>query len=236
MAENSVVSMATNIFVAPNEAFSAVKVRSRAWLPVLALVVGMAAISWLYMSRVDLPWLMERQFAMAGANMPAEQREQAIEAATRIGPTVYGAIGATSAAVSILVWFVVVAGYYTGVSFITGDGIKFKQWFGLVAWCAFPLVLGLLASIVNLVAVDARFLPQELINPLSFGALFSIDSEGATVVQRILLSRDVTFLWSLVLGVLGYQYFTKRSMAFSAAVALGPLAVIVLVGALIALR
>jgi predicted membrane-bound mannosyltransferase len=52
----------------------------------------------------------------------------------------------------------------------------------------------------------------------------------------VLLSRDVTAVWWLVLSIVGYQAFTQRSLAFSAAVVLGPIALIVAIGMLIALR
>ena len=64
----------------------------------------------------------------------------------------------------------------------------------------------------------------------------SIDRTGAPIVQRILLGIDVTAIWTLVLQVLGYQSFTKKSFAKSAAVVLAPLALIVVIGSLLALR
>ena len=105
-----------------------------------------------------------------------------------------------------------IALYYTGVSFATNDGVKFRQWFALIAWCSLPVVFGMIASFVNLLVSDARFLPQEQLNPLSFGSLLALDSEGATIVERILLPLDVTVLWTTVLQILGYQAFTQRSI------------------------
>jgi hypothetical protein len=84
--------------------------------------------------------------------------------------------------------------------------------------------------------VDARFLPQEALNPLSFGNLFGIEmGPGLSLVQRILLSLDVTALWSTVLQIFGYQAFTQRSIVRATVVVLGPLAAIVLIASLAAL-
>ena len=127
-----------------------------------------------------------------------------------------------------------IALYFTGVSFATNDGVKYRQWFAMIAWSMMPVVFGLVASFVNLLVSDARFLPQEQLNPLSFGNLLGIDSEGASIVQRILLSLDVTTLWVVVLQIVGYQVFTQRSIVRAAVVVLGPLAVIVLVGVIVA--
>jgi hypothetical protein len=77
---------------------------------------------------------------------------------------------------------------------------------------------------------------QEELNPFSFGNLLGVDMTGVTRAQRALLSLDPTLFWSLVLSILGYQSFTKRSLSFSAAVVLGPIVLIVAIIAVIALR
>jgi len=235
MTESSVVAVATNVLASPNEAFAAIKERPRAWLPLLLLLAGGCVIAVLYVYSVDLPWLMEQQLDASEAQLTDAQREQAVERMANMTPGFPAALGAIGTVASILLWFGVLALYYTGVSFATGDGIKYKQWFGLLAWSSLPGVLGILASLVNLLTTDARFMLQDNINPLSFGSLFSIDSEGASTLQRILLSRDITFLWSLVLMMLGYQQWTQRSLVTSAVVVLGPLALIVGVSAVIAM-
>lgn len=235
MADGSSVGVLSNIFTAPSVAFAAIKERPSPWLPLLVLVIGYCVVSFVYMQVVDLAWLMDRQLMQAGANMTDEQRAQAVEGALRLSPTMYGAIGAVSSSISIVAIVALIALYFTGVSFATNDGVKFRQWFAMILWSMMPVVFGLIASFVNLLVNDARFLPQEQLNPLSFGNLLGIDGQGTPVVQRILLSLDVTTMWSVVLQVIGYQVFTQRSIARAAAVVLGPLVVIVLIGALAAL-
>jgi hypothetical protein len=234
MADSSSSSLLVNIFTAPSVAFAAIKERPNPWLPLLIAVVGYCVVSFVYLQVVDLPWLMDRQLAQAG-NLTDEQRAQGVEAALRISPTVYGAIGAVSTSISIVAIFALVALYLTGVSFATNDGVKFRQWFAMIVWSTMPVVFGLLATFVNLLVNDARFLPQEQLNPLSLGQLLAIDSEGTPIVQRILLSLDVTTMWGIVLQVIGYQVFTQRSIVRAAVVVLGPLAVLVLIGVLTAL-
>ncbi len=114
--------------------------------------------------------------------------------------------------------------------------MKLKQWFALLCWCALPQVLGIIAQLVNMVVNDPRFMLQDQINPLAFGNLLSIDRTGAPIVQRILLGIDITAIWTLVLQVLGYQSFTKKSFVKSAVVVLAPLALVVVIGSLLALR
>jgi hypothetical protein len=197
-------------------------------------MIGTFVVQYAYMLAVDLPWLMDQQL-QAGGNLTEEQRSQAVDAATSIPPSVLGAIQGVSGAVIILIVYALIALYYTGVSFATHDGVKYGQWLALIAWCSLPGVLGMIASLVNLQVTDARFLPQEQLNPLSFGSLLALDPQGATIVQRILMSLDVTVLWATVLQILGYQAFTRRSAVTATIIVLGPLALIVLIGTLAAL-
>lgn len=235
MADSSSVGVLSNIFTAPSQAFAAIKERPNPWLPLLVLIVSVFVVQFMYMQAVDFPWLIDHQLQQAGGNITDAQRAQLVDATTRIPPSVLGAVQGASGGLVILAIYALFALYYTGVSFATNDGHKFQQWLALIAWCSLPSVLGYIASLVNLQVVDARFLPAEQLNPLSFGSLLGLDPQGATIVQRILMSLDVTVLWSTVLQILGYQAFTQRSITFSAAVVLGPLAVIVLVASLFAL-
>ena len=235
MSDSSSVGVLSNIFTAPSQAFAAIKERPSPLVPLLVLMIGVFIVQFTYMQVVDFPWLMDQQLQQAGGNMTEAQRAQIVDATTRVPPSVIGAIQGASGALTILIIYAVVALYYLGVSFATNDKTKYKQWLALIAWCSLPAILGYIASIVNLQVTDARFLPAEQLNPLSFGSLLGLDPKGATIVQRILMALDVTVLWSTVLQILGYQAFTQRSIAFSTAVVLGPLAVIVLIASLFAL-
>jgi hypothetical protein len=236
MADSSYVSILTNIFTAPSEAFAALKERPRVLLPVLVLIVGFSTVSFYYLSHVDMGWFLDNQLRNGNANITDAQREQAVAAAAKLSPLLYGALGALSTNFAVFLIMLVVALYYTFVSFVTSDGVKLRQWFALLCWCAMPQVLGQIAQIVNMTINDPRFMLQDSINPLAFGNLLSIDRTGAPIVQRILFGVDVTAIWTLVLQVLGYQSFSKSSFGKAAAIVLGPLALIVVVATLLALR
>jgi hypothetical protein len=232
MANASAVAVLANIFTSPGEAFAALKERPSPWLPLLILIAAYCTMIFVYLNSVDLPWFFDRALQMSAAQMTDEQRAQAVEMQSNISPMVLASISAVSAVIAFLAIFALVSFYYTGVGFAMSSGIKFKQWFALTAWCSLPVVLGLLASLANVLVSDARFLPQEALNPLSFGNLLALDTEGASMLQRIAMSLDLTTLWSVVLQVLGFQAWTGRSTAVAAAVVLGPVAVIVLLSAL----
>lgn len=234
-ADLSSSSILINIITAPARAFSAIKERPTVWLPLAILIVAYAAVSVAYTFSVDLAWLIDQQLQQA-QNLTDAQRQTAVQSAMRLPAPVFAAIGAVGACIAIPLVFAIVALYYLVVSFATGDGVKYQQWYALIAWCALPVVFGLLAALVHVLSGDARFMRQEELNPFAFGNLLGFDLATATRMQRFLLSLDVTAIWGLVLSILGYQAFTKRSLAWSAAVVLAPLALIVVIGVLIALR
>lgn len=233
MAQNTAAGVLVNIFTAPQAAFAAIKERPNPWLPLLVIILSNALVQFTYVQAVDLGWFLDSQ--MANANITEEQRAQAVENALRLPPVAYGFIAAIPTAIGFLIVFSLFALYYTGVSFATNDGIKFGQWLALIAWCSLPSVLGQLASFVNLVANDARFMPPQAVNPISFGALLGIDPVGVNALEATLMNLDVTTLWSVVLLILGYQAFTQRSSARAALVVLAPYVVIVLIVSLFAL-
>jgi len=228
MADTGVLAIATNLFTAPGAAFGAIKERPSPWLPILVVILAACATAALYLSSVDLAWLIDRQLQSAQTEMTDQQRGQTVEALGNISPLVRAIGGSVSAALSNLIIFAVIALYLTGVSFATNNGIKFKQWFAFVAWCWLPRILALAATLVNLLSTEVRFMPPEAVNPLSFGSLLALDGAGAPAVERALLGLDVTVIWSLVLGIIGYQAFTQRSIVHAALVVLAPLFVIVL--------
>jgi hypothetical protein len=234
-ANLSSLSILTNIITAPLQAFAAIKERPTSWLPLLILIVSYSAVTGAYITSVDLPWMLDQSLQQA-QGIPQAQRDQALQAALKISPSVYAAIYIVVFAILIPVVFAVTALYSSAVSFATGDGVKFKQWFALASWCAIPVVFGIVAALVHVLGGDVRFARQEELNPFSFGNLLGVDMANVTRLHRVLLSLDPTVVWWLVLSIVGYQTFTKRSLAFSAAVVLGPIAVIIAIGTLLALR
>ena len=174
MADSSYAALATNIFTAPREAFVALREQPRVLLPVLVLLIGFSTVSFYFLSHVDMGFFLDNELRSGSANITDAQREQAVAAAAKIPPLVYGAIGAVGAIFSRLLVIFLIAAYYTIVSSATHDGVKLKQWFALACWCTLPQVLGVVAQIVNMLVNDPRFMLPDSINPLAFGNLLSI--------------------------------------------------------------
>jgi Yip1-like protein len=232
MSDSSSVGVLSNIFTSPTAAFAQLRERPNPWLALLILLVGYAAVSYLYLQVVDLAWMLDQQMAQGG-NLTEEQRKQAVDAALQVSPVVYSVIGAVGAPLSILIVVALIALYFTGVSFATNDGVKYGQWFAMITWALMPIVIGLAATFINLLVSDSRFIPQEKLNPLAFGNLLGIDMAGLPRGQKGLLSLDISSIWAVVLLVLGHQVFTQRSIVRAAIVVLGPIVGIVLISVIL---
>jgi hypothetical protein len=233
MADSTTVGVFMNIFTAPSSAFAAIKERPNPWVPLLLVSIGAAAVSYFYLRGVDLAWMLDRQLAQGG-NLTDEQRTQAVNQALQLPQAVYYVFGTLSAPLSYLIFYALIALYFTGVSFATNDGVKYGQWLAMIAWSMLPLLFGLAATVVNLLVSDARFLPPEQLNPLSFGNLLAIDTEGVSMLERSLLSLSVIALWVVGLLIVGHQVCSQRSIVRSAVVVLGPIVAIVVVGVVFA--
>lgn len=233
MADSTTVGTLVNILTAPSTAFAAIKARPNPWVPLLLVSIGTAAVSYVYLQGVDFAWMLDRQFSQGG-NLTDEQRAQAVDQALQLPRGIYYVFGTLSAPISYLIAWALIALYFTGVSFATNDGVKYGQWIAMIAWSMVPLLIGLAATFVNLLVSDVRFLPPEQLNPLSFGNLLAIDTEGAPMLERSLLSLSVIALWVVGLLIVGHQVISQRSIVRSAVVVLGPIVALVGIGVVVA--
>jgi hypothetical protein len=227
MAEKSSLAVAVDLITAPKQAFAEIKERPRVWLPLVLLSVSLAAVSFAYMTSVDLGWYFDQQLQQSAPDLTELQREEMVRVQTSLGGTTLGAIGAVTSPLGLVLGLFIYALYLMGVGFVIKDGVRLKQWFALLSWCSLPIALGVVASLINILVGDARFMAQDQINPLAFINLLGLDREGLTPIERGLLSIDITTIWATVLCVLGYQAWTNRSLAVAIAVVLGPVALII---------
>jgi hypothetical protein len=221
MPASQASTIAINVLTAPGAAFSALRERPTLLVPLLLLMAGAAATTFIYMNGVDVAWLVEEQ---AGQNpdADAEQIAQFAELVARIPQTGLAVLFACVATLSVGIALLLQALYFKIVTWITRDQVSYKHWFSMVTWCSLPSLLASLASIVNLLTSDRSLMPREAINPLSFANLTGLDAADGGTLQQILLNMHPMTLWSLVLMILCYRCFTGRGLAASAGIVVLP--------------
>lgn len=219
-----------NIFTAPAEAFRALREKPTFLLPVAVLILANVILVMWYYNVVDVMWLMETSLEASNAEIPADQREQVLERIAATPRMVFAGSSAVAVSLVVLVLMLLAAMYLSLVSMFTNDGFRFRNWFSLVAWSSLPVVLAVLASMVNLAVGDPTFLAGEELNPLSFRNLLGLDVSGTGFSASLLQYADPTSIWSLALMIVGYRQWTGHSIEKSALIVAAPLLVIVVVG------
>lgn len=217
------LATAVDILVSPGEAFRRLHERPSFAFPLLALIVLTVGTVYWYYGTVDLRWLIETQMQQAQGGLPEQQRAALGSDRAR---SIVGTIAAVSSGVGLVLIAVLWAAYLSFISMLSNDGGRFRLWFSLVCWCSLPTAFSSLATVVNLLVNDLSRAPPERLNPLSFASLLGLEGELSRS-ERMLGNLDPFVLWTLVLLVLGYHSWSKRSILVSAMILLAPLAVIV---------
>ncbi len=227
MADATLTTTAINIFAAPQEAFRTIREKPRPWFPLALILPALVLVMGLYFNMVDLGWFLEAQLR----SLPPEQAltdaemAQALEGVERTRGVV-ATVAAVGAAIFATVLYFVMSLYLWIASSVAKHGIRFIQAFALVCWCALPSLLGAIAGLANLLISDVTFLPQHLVNPLSFGSLLGVEPIPGDRGRQTLAGLDLTVVWTLVLLVLGYQSWSGKSLGIAAAIVLAPYVVL----------
>jgi hypothetical protein len=222
-----------NIFASPAEAYAALAARPSFLVPMLALVLGNCVLVAWYYSQVDIAWLVQSSIEAAGQELPPEVREQSAAGPGEGYRMIVGSAAVIASGVVVLLVLLLMAGYLSGVSLLTNDGISFKRWLSLVSWGSLPVVLGVVASTVNLALNDVAFLPPTQIDLLSLGNLLGLDPFGGGLLQGLLHWVSMPTIWALALIAFGYRAWTGKSAGAALGIAAAPLAALLAVGVLI---
>ena len=86
MAESSAMTIAVNIFASPREAFAAIREKTRFWLPLMLVLLGVATVTFIYMNRVDIAWFYDQQIRMSNPNLTEAQIEQTVTTVSNMPP------------------------------------------------------------------------------------------------------------------------------------------------------
>jgi Yip1 domain len=220
MAASSVLSLFVDIVVSPRQAFTTLRERPHAWLPLL-LLAGLWIVLWSwYFKSVDYAWLTDHMIAVETSSAPADKREAITQGITRLKP---GALIIISSAVVIalmLLISVVISAYLVIVSAILDHDIRFHHWFSLMLWASIPSVFTILAMVLNVMLTPGGRVPPEALNPLSLGSLIGLPPGHR--YSALLGSVDLITLWTWGLLALGIHLWTHSSWTRSLAIVLIP--------------
>jgi len=225
-----------NTFFAPSKTFTDLRRSAVWWAPFLITVVFSTVFVYVVDQKVGFRKVVENQLRLQPKqaerfeNMPASQRETAMERQTTITKGIsYGF------PLLMLAWHAIVAGVLLAtLKFGASAEIKYKTLFALVLYAGLPGLFKAVLAVVSLlagVASDA-FTFQ---NPVATNPGYFIDAASSPALFSLLSSIDVLTIWTLVLAAIGITCVSKVKRGAAFAVVFGWYAVTVLLGVAIAL-
>jgi len=225
MDNSSASSIAINVFVAPGEAFRALKEQPRFLLPLLILMAVQAALYFIYFKGVDFSWFVETMMSRS-PRITEEQASEMGASVAAVRPLIIASIVAPFIAIFVAITLLVQALYFKIISLFARDGVTYGTWFGIVCFCGLPTALRSLTSISSMLVNDISLMPLEQANPLSFFSLLKLQLTGRPF-ESVVLNLDIMTVWSLGLLVIAHRIIAGRSLAGALATVVTPLALMV---------
>lgn len=205
----SEVGRVSGVYLDPKKAFADIAARPRWYVPIILMVVGALAFTYLYTSHVGWDRFM-RQTLENNSRMQqldAEKREAVIQQQVKLAPVigyVFSVIGIPAAAL-------ITAGALLLMCKMMGAAsLTFKQMFGISSYAMLPAILATILSIVVLFLKD----PEQfnLQNPLAFnlGAFLEPPPNTGKALYSLATSIDLFSFWSILLLATGISVVARK--------------------------
>ncbi len=212
-----------DIITAPSAAFTRLKEKPTILLPLLLVILLTTSTQVGYVLLTDRGFLADQQLEQVEAifpNLTDEQREQMgqqMRNQSTLALVLNSSVGTAVVLTIILALYALYLRFVSKFSFVE---LGWKPWFSMVCWTSVPTLFGALASWVALLSNSNGQLPILELNALNFSNLLGLEPGGALSYLTPL------HFWSFALLAMGYQNWTKKSLAVSALISLAPYIVI----------
>ena len=219
LQESGMLGLSINILTAPSEAFSVLERKPFKLFPLTMICLSTMLVMFWYFNIVDYDWYIDD--AIAGTStLDEEQQEAAREAMGAISQNTMTYLGTFGGVVSLVVIYVLQAGYLSLASALNGDKYKFTHWFSLVCWTSLPYLLAVVGMAVNIAISPNGQLSAYDLNPLTLANLGVQTTNGS--VQTLLNALNLTMIWSVTLIVVAYKQWLNSSMSKALTIVLAP--------------
>lgn len=216
----------THIITAPNLAFPAIKEKPSVIFP-LGLILLAAICSMIYFyATVDFAWMIDQMVNAQAADRSEADREAMRKGMSMMSPTVMGGGSVAGLVIGISIIYSIMAAYLMLVNkLLDSDNLSFKAWFSFICWCSIPSIFTSLASLINVMLASNGQIALDALNPISFNNLF-LHLVPSDPLFGPLSAWDPMMIWSIGLMIYGFNQWTGKSLAKSAAIVLAPTLII----------
>jgi len=185
----------------PKKTFTDVAARPSWIVPMALLTVLSLAVTVLVVQKVDWHSFMEKQLAKnpRTENLPADQKENVINAQAKFAPVIAYGIGAAGPILGTLLIALI---YWLAFNLFAGAGLKYGTAFGITSHAFVPSAI---ASILALVTLALKAKGDVDPENLLASSVNSYLSEDAPRWLHVLgTSVELFWIWCLVLLVIGF--------------------------------
>lgn len=218
-------------FIAPSKTFTDLRRNASWWAPWLLVSIMSLVFFYVVGQKIGYRKVVENQIqaspkaAARIENMPADQREQAMERQTK--GTQYFLYAYP---LVILIFNLIIAAVlFTTFRVAAGADVNFKTSFAIVNYATLPELIKLVLAIIS-VAAGANPDSFSLDNPVATNPGYFISPADSPVLHRLASSLDIFLIWTLVLTAIGFTCVSKVKRSTSFAIVFGWWIVAVVIG------
>ena len=215
------IAIITNMFTSPSMAMTQVQERYNVIFPLFTFALLSALIMISYFAMVDYGWYIDYLVETTTGELSKSEQEQQRALLEMMSQTVMSSISAVTILIAVPVIYVIQAVYFLIVSNVNNDGYEFKQWLSFIAWTNMPSLLAIVAMFALLLTSANGQIPPDSLNPLSLNELI-FGLEPSKGLGKLLSTIHLPQMLSFAVMIIGYQTWTKKSMATSAIIVLTP--------------
>jgi len=193
-----------DIFLDPSSVLSRQREEARWWLPLMLLVVSAAAVTYLFLGKVDSAWLIEQQILNSGEDV-SEQQLAAIRGASPGGSFVIwsSTIGSAIMVATVMALF---GGFFMLAGKFSKTDFTFKHGLTLASWSQMPTLINTLLMLIGVLSMSPQT-SLESLSLTSLNALF-LDLPADDPWYSFATTFSVLVPWTIVLAALGWKLWS----------------------------
>ncbi len=221
------ISHLWGILLEPAKSWQALSAKTHALLPLLLMIIGQAAMIYVYYQHVDGNWVIEQ--TIAGMKDASSDEIAAARNAMSVPMMMWG--GIIGSFIGMPIVMAVFALYFHLVAKTMGHERSYGQWFGFTVWQSWPSIINVVIGLILILTASSPEIAVSTMSATSFANLLGLTVDNPW--HSLLSAISLLMFWQLWIGMVGFRTWTGRPDSTSLMVVIAPSVVIFGIWALI---
>jgi Yip1-like protein len=217
--DDSGIGRLLGVLVAPVRTFRSLAERPTWVAPFVLLVLLSVALQAIVQPRVDMRPVIEKSMAKFGQQLPPEQLDKIVDAASHPSPVRRG-LQVTFGAISAAVVYLLVALAFWVAFKLLGSDLDYRTSLATALYAFMPAAVSILLSIPVVLNRPVLHIEDSTVGYLASNPAVFLPADTAAPLKALLASFDAFSLWGLVLLIVGYRATARVSPKAAAATVL----------------